>query len=658
MIALLVALAIAIMPAAALASGPRTGAVYVALGDSYAAGEGLGPFQGGTDVKKGTHRNQCHRSPSRAYADLVPAVVLPTVTSRAFWACSGATISDMESAPPQRGPSEQYQQPEQTRTVGPTTRWISLSVGGDDLGFGAVGTACGGAELSHLRFQRLPGQPSCTHEIAAQSTKLGMLQSGLEGLYNQLLTAAPQAKLVVLGYPRIFPSSYKGLPVYQGKQFCILDHYPGLLTVDVGMPVSDAQAIDRFEVKLNSTIQRATMMARYPADAARIKYADTYDASVPRNCKGATPHASVAGLVLSPRFHGIGPWYKALIGSGTFHPTDDGQRMMADVVEAAFNSFPRPAPAPTANPGGGVTINTTPLPSQMLSIGPGPTNAAFDSDGTLWITRSEGLERVGSDGELSYVPIEGEQYDGSGNIVQGPEGNVWFTSLEQVGFVDDLGEATTFDYFGTDEIQAIGLPNAIAVGPNGAIWFADESNPGSISEINSYGEITRHIIPTPSASWMLKGLTSGSDGALWYTQAPFGSGESAAIGRITTDGEVSTWPLTSPDSDPFQIVSGPDGALWFTDAGTHAIGRITTGGEIVEYPIPTSVDKYGPFGLTVSNGSLWFTTATHIGQITTAGQITLWPVTGAQELSGITAASDGTLWVMDQAAGTAYHIEP
>ncbi len=202
-----------------------------------------------------------------------------------------------------------------------------------------------------------PGQPSCTQEIAAQTTKLGRLKSDLEGLYNTLLTAAPQAKLVVVGYPRIFPNSYKGLPVYQGKAFCILDHYPGVLTVNVGLPVSDAHAIDRFEVKLNSTIQQATMMAKYPANAARIKYADTYDSSVPRNCKGTTPHASVTGLVLSPRFHGVGPWYKALIGSGTFHPTADGQKMMANVAEAAFNSFPTattlapttPAPTTKAN---------------------------------------------------------------------------------------------------------------------------------------------------------------------------------------------------------------------------------------------------------------------------------------------------------------------
>lgn len=428
MIAFLVALAIAIAPAAALASGPRTGAGYVALGDSYAAGEGLGPFQGGTDVKKGTHRNQCHRSQTEAYVDLALPVVLPTVTSRAFWACSGATISDLESAPPQRGPGEQYQQPQQTQTVGPTTQWISLSVGGDDLGFGSIGTACGGAEISHLRFQRLPWQPSCTQEIAAQAAKLAGLESNLEGLYNRLLTAAPQAKLVVVGYPRIFPSSYKGLPVYQGKPFCILDHYPVPLTVDVGMPASDARAIDRFEVALNSTIQRATTMATYPADAARIKYADTYHASVPRNCKGTTAHASVAGLVLSPGFNGVGPWYKALIGSGTFHPTGDGQRMMASVVEAAFNSFSTPttsswgAPA-SFDPAGKVASVSCPSASYCAAVDGNGNIMSYN--GAAWSTAQTSEDQLKSVSCASDSYCAAVGYNESGGDIFSYNGEAW-----------------------------------------------------------------------------------------------------------------------------------------------------------------------------------------------------------------------------------------
>lgn len=345
---------IAVMPCAgAIASGPASGAAYVALGDSYAAGEGLGPFEVGTDTNSGAHRNRCHRSRARAFSDLTPAVVLPWVRSRGFWACSGATVADMESVPPQSGAGEQYRQPQQTATVSPSTRWISVSVGGDDLHFKDIGLACAGAEISHLRLVRIPGQPPCAAVLAAQTAHLRSTQTDLENLYHRLLSAAPNAKLVAVGYPRIFPASYARLPVYQHTPFCILDHYQPGVTLDIGLTVPDAQAVDRFEAALNATVRTAARMSDYPQDAGRVAYADTYTRSVARNCRGTTPHASVAGLVLSLGLHGNpDKWYERIIGSGTFHPTADGQQMMAHTVQAAFARLG--ARAPLVRGGGGI----------------------------------------------------------------------------------------------------------------------------------------------------------------------------------------------------------------------------------------------------------------------------------------------------------------
>ncbi len=66
------------------ATGQR--GTYVALGDSYSSGEGLGDWLSGTDTKTGSKRNQCHRSP-HAYPDLSPSVVLPNPqsTDRVSW---------------------------------------------------------------------------------------------------------------------------------------------------------------------------------------------------------------------------------------------------------------------------------------------------------------------------------------------------------------------------------------------------------------------------------------------------------------------------------------------------------------------------------------------------------------------------------------------
>ena len=60
-------------------------------------------------------------------------------------------------------------------------------------------------------------------------------------------------------------------------------------------------------------------------------------------------------------------------------------------------------------------------------------------------------------------------------------------------------------------------------------------------------------------------------------------------------------------SDPGPLTVGPDGDLWFTDvssAGNGAIGRITTAGAITEFPLPAGD---GAPGLTVGpDGDLWF----------------------------------------------------
>jgi hypothetical protein len=66
-------------------------------------------------------------------------------------------------------------------------------------------------------------------------------------------------------------------------------------------------------------------------------------------------------------------------------------------------------------------------------------------------------------------------------------------------------------------------------------------------------------------------IAAASDGALWFTDP--GNNE---IRQITTDGNVTRFPIQSVDGHPVGITAGPDGALWFTEYNTHKIGRITT----------------------------------------------------------------------------------
>src|SRR5688572_30172734 len=64
------------------------------------------------------------------------------------------------------------------------------------------------------------------------------------------------------------------------------------------------------------------------------------------------------------------------------------------------------------------------------------------------------------------------------------------------------------------------------------------------------------------------GITSGPDGALWFTEL---GGD--RIGRITLGGTVNEFVVPGAGSEPNGIVAGPDGALWFTQFGSDQIGR-------------------------------------------------------------------------------------
>ena len=157
---------------------------------------------------------------------------------------------------------------------------------------------------------------------------------------------------------------------------------------------------------------------------------------------------------------------------------------------------------------------------------------------------------------------------------------------------------------------------------------------------------TQSEFPLPAPDSSPAGITTGPDGAVWFTV--LSTKKSApAIGRIATSGDVTSFALPV-EANPIQLVAGPDRALWFTDAGTNSIGRITTAGVITEFPTPTRDSN--PSGIAAgADGALWFTEAkigqNRVGRATTAGTVTeLEPPLGYAGVSGVAAGSDGGMW--------------
>ena len=208
-------------------------------------------------------------------------------------------------------------------------------------------------------------------------------------------------------------------------------------------------------------------------------------------------------------------------------------------------------------------------------------------------------------------------------------------------------------------------PGAITAGPDGNLWFiTDRATPGSfpatilavsIGRITTAGVFTEFPITTPGA--YPSDITSGPDGALWFTE---NTSSGPRIGRITTDGVITDFPAGSiyiiPGNERIgNITAGPDGALWFTETSSSdgspfhvrgGIGRITTAGELSLFSIPSI-----PSDITAGpDGALWYTTLSGlssplkptIGRITTAGVSTEFPI--ANYAGQITSGPDGALW--------------
>ena len=165
---------------------------------------------------------------------------------------------------------------------------------------------------------------------------------------------------------------------------------------------------------------------------------------------------------------------------------------------------------------------------------------------------------------------------------------------------------------------------------------ADAITPNSIAH-NHGGVVTNY---GPGVDYP-KSITSGPDGALWFT-----NGDNS-IGRITTSGVVTVY-RSHDIRDPQGIVAGPDGALWFTNYGGDSIGRITTSGAVTDYTNP-AIDH--PLDITSGpDGALWFTNLGNdsIGRMS-SGVVTNYTGTGIDDPQGITAGPDGALWFTNPA---------
>jgi lysophospholipase L1-like esterase len=168
----LLTLTLTAIGSALLLTAPAAGAAgarYVALGDSYSSGVGAGSYTG--------ESGSCDRS-TNAYPQLWANAHAPA--SYVSVACSGAKTTDVTA--------------NQLSTLSTSTTLVSISIGGNDVGFAGIMEDC-----------VLYSTDTCVSELnAAENVARTSLPGWLDTTYNGIRSHAPSARVVVMDYPRFY----------------------------------------------------------------------------------------------------------------------------------------------------------------------------------------------------------------------------------------------------------------------------------------------------------------------------------------------------------------------------------------------------------------------------------------------------------------------
>ena len=159
------ALALTVGVQAAFAATVR----YVALGDSYSSGVGAGSYTSSS--------GNCLRS-TNAYSQLWANAHSPA--SYVSVACSGAKTTDVSA--------------NQLGALSTGTTLVSVTIGGNDVNFSGVMEDC-----------VIYGTNTCVSDVNnAENQARTVLPGKLDTVYNNIRAHAPNARVVVLSYPRFY----------------------------------------------------------------------------------------------------------------------------------------------------------------------------------------------------------------------------------------------------------------------------------------------------------------------------------------------------------------------------------------------------------------------------------------------------------------------
>lgn len=305
-------------PAAEVPDSQRSGSYkYVALGDSFSAGEGIEPFFEPAD--------KCHRS-TLAYPTYVrrPGSTGASIYELAkfgtpgleqgsqwgFLACSGAKTSRVSD---ELAPDPRRKDPQNSNAlpVDTNTDLVTLTIGGDNVDFADILQRC--AQSSNCTTEKYNGR-LLKDIIGSRLTALG---PELDRVYAQIHTIAPKARIIVAGYPQLFPKS-------PAEQNCGKLGQKTISTFPVHLSVGFSQPEQNFlrdqDNRLNDFISTHVLKfnAEHPINGQIVIFVP-----VAGYFKGHEICGNSGEWINGPTYSGI----QLDVNDQSFHPTDDGQRL-------------------------------------------------------------------------------------------------------------------------------------------------------------------------------------------------------------------------------------------------------------------------------------------------------------------------------------------
>jgi lysophospholipase L1-like esterase len=268
------------VPAATTVAPGEAGPV-VALGDSYTAGNLL-------PLDLSARPLGCARS-TQAYPVRVASALKATLVDAA---CSGAGVQAMTGAEP----TELGTNPPQLNALAPDDALVMLTLGGDDMGFWSTLDTC-----MTLSVTDLFGSPCERHFTSGGTDQLAARVTAEAAQVSTVLAdiraRAPQARIVVVGYPDLFPQQggcWPAVPITSG----------------------DIAYLRSIEVQLNA-------MLAADAAAAGDTFVNTYTPTIGHDFCQSAQVKDVEGLIPTSLTY-------------PFHPNARGQAAMAAAVLAAI----------------------------------------------------------------------------------------------------------------------------------------------------------------------------------------------------------------------------------------------------------------------------------------------------------------------------------